>query len=672
MKRRRYRYVFGAALAAIVAASLRFGVLPFDADPTDSASRPSAAGELSTTHSVGAPSDGAAVASESRGVATTPFDARGDDSDSFVRVTGSVVGLSFEPVAGAAVRLEIGADGEPPSATTTDAFGRFVLTARAGGPCRVAASAVGRSTAMRRSTLLAGVNFDAGEFLLAPAVPFSGSVVRTDGTPVDDARIGVSAASVGPAGAEFFCTTTSDAAGRFALPDAPPGPLMIVVGADRFSTQTFAHANDGRPAVVTLRRDGFVRGRVYDAATREPVADARVRVTTQGGDGVEVRSGPDGRYEAPWRRRDDDAPTESGSDEDAPLAVTAWTADAALSSDAGNVWSSGPLQGVPHALRGVPPAGGDLQLDLPLEGRGPAYGFVVDAFGARLAGKVVEVHLGGEIVAETTSGTDGSFRFARLPAARMLRLVVRADVLDARDGRWLDTKAPDPIPPLTLVDPGRTPVVAQAAGTVVRTRGRLTTDDGGAVAFRRLRFPCGARTMTDADGAFVVETESALDASAAPLFDDDDADCERTCDAPLAVWGDGHRGINGPLGPEPYAVDPSATAFEGEGLERVLIVRARRMYAVSVRFDGAPRGAAMKHSVDVFAADTGVEHPDAIAALAGDGMVVFRLRPGRWRFVGRRRVEDLGTDETAGAGSPSFDVAVEVPRDREVRVRARD
>lgn len=233
----------------------------------------------------------------------------------------------------------------------------------------------------------------------------TGRVQRADGSPVALARVwlvggGGVVRSVREAGR--LLETVSAADGSFVLDDAPPTVPMQArasLGTAEATPSVAFRVQDGvPPLVLVLAPTGTVRGRVVDLATREPVADAVVRLAPvgepSGRTARDTRTGADGRYEV------------------AGLLPGGWKATPDKRRDF--------LPGAPVELTLAPDA---LELDreLSLDPGLVVAGFAVDGAGTAVAGARVTL-TGVEdqgtppppVSRNGRTAADGSFRFAAL------------------------------------------------------------------------------------------------------------------------------------------------------------------------------------------------------------------------------------------------------------------
>ncbi|MBM4060269.1 MAG: hypothetical protein FJ265_04100 [Planctomycetes bacterium] len=100
----------------------------------------------------------------------------------------------------------------------------------------------------------------------------------------------------------FLCTARSDAAGIFDLPCALPLGSVLTFSLAGHYRERIAPVATGTPLEVTLRRSGWIQGRVLDAEGRS-IADAQVIVDQElPDDRTPLRTGPDGSFRT-WLTR---------------------------------------------------------------------------------------------------------------------------------------------------------------------------------------------------------------------------------------------------------------------------------------------------------------------------------------------------------------------------------
>jgi hypothetical protein len=124
------------------------------------------------------------------------------------------------------------------------------------GPCEVIVEAPGFAPSKVTVDVLPGETVTAGPFAFEPGIALAGRVVDGGGAPVAGAVV-VPYENERRAG-------TSDAAGRFVLPDLSPGPVDLQVKAAGFPETILMPSvlPDGPPLEIVLRPGGIVRGTV--------------------------------------------------------------------------------------------------------------------------------------------------------------------------------------------------------------------------------------------------------------------------------------------------------------------------------------------------------------------------------------------------------------------------
>lgn len=204
---------------------------------------------------------------------------------------------SGEPVEGAEVTVTDG-DGEPAGAAETGGFGGYAVRDLEPGAYTVVVEADGYEDASRDTTVEVGETTAEDVALEPTSGAVAGSVAEADsGDPVEGAEVAVTGEDGETAGSD-----QTDAEGGYAVADLQPATYTVTVEADGYESQSRETTVEGGE---TTEEDfaldgevGAVAGTVADAESGEPVADAGVTVT---GDGGEIaggdRTGAEGGYE---------------------------------------------------------------------------------------------------------------------------------------------------------------------------------------------------------------------------------------------------------------------------------------------------------------------------------------------------------------------------------------
>jgi uncharacterized GH25 family protein len=384
-----------------------------------------------------------------------------------LELSGRVVDDRGRPVPGAAVRL-LGVLSEAalfPIADrfTTDAGGAFTFVAPEGAllEARKDGFRPGRAEVDWTVIVNRGVRLELSPMdrALPPGGPVAGRVVARGGAPVAGALVTASRMRFG-GGGPASAQTLSGSDGAFALPDLELGRYEITARADGYAPGSVGRVSPGtKDVVVELGPGGRLRGCVRDASSGRPVAPFTVLVFE--------REGPLGR---------DLARSRSVIDPSGCYAL------ADLAPGPAAVVVSAPGYGPSREVQVEIPADGEVVADAALAQGGRVTGRVVaDEDGAPIAGAriTVEGALDGAsstfpALAEATSGEDGRFEVAGLPARSSL--FVAAAGRHARILGGLDVPPGGAAGPFELrlrpVAPGEEPQVDLAGiGVVLSARG---------------------------------------------------------------------------------------------------------------------------------------------------------------------------------------------------------
>ncbi|MEM6792640.1 MAG: carboxypeptidase regulatory-like domain-containing protein [Acidobacteriota bacterium] len=221
---------------------------------------------------------------------------------------GRVLNEAEEPIAGATVSLSPHLEGggvssllrqraaryaEVGNEVTTDAEGAYRIENLNPGAFRLNASAKGFAPATVAGLEIARGEeargpVDLGAVILVPGALFQGLVVDSRGSPVSGAGVSASENSLGSITRIFQGSrleTTTDAAGHFELQDlAKNASLSIELEKEGWvrARHRVQLPTDGLQR-FEMERGGYLVGRVIDAADREPIGQAGVRVRIGGG-----------------------------------------------------------------------------------------------------------------------------------------------------------------------------------------------------------------------------------------------------------------------------------------------------------------------------------------------------------------------------------------------------
>ena len=201
-----------------------------------------------------------------------------------VSLSGRVVDAEGRPVADAEILRPSGID-----SARTDAEGRFTLEGVAESGNDLTVRKAGYAT-VKVPGLRGGV---AAAVVLRAGLPLRGVVLATDGkTPVESAVVRVESKDA----AAF---AEADAEGRFTVRELAAGRVLVAAdGGERGIREITGIAIPQPPATlltVVLQPAPVLRGRVVDAATRNPIARAGVYAIS-GRRHLWTRSGPDGSF----------------------------------------------------------------------------------------------------------------------------------------------------------------------------------------------------------------------------------------------------------------------------------------------------------------------------------------------------------------------------------------
>ena len=194
---------------------------------------------------------------------------------------------------------------------TADGEGAFVMGGLKPGPYQVRATAVGYATAMAK----AEAGGEALELVMAAGGQIAGTVVDTQGQPVEEARIQARSTDTQSFDPDrFFSGSADEGGGRFVLRDVLAGTYDLEAQATGYGTASVSNVRvtAGRTTsagTITLGRGGVVRGTVVDGegqgipgASVYADRDTNTRTSnyfsqTDSSGAFEIRGVPTGRFE---------------------------------------------------------------------------------------------------------------------------------------------------------------------------------------------------------------------------------------------------------------------------------------------------------------------------------------------------------------------------------------
>ena len=226
-------------------------------------------------------------------------------------IRGRVADREGAGIAGASVRALGLAGARGRAEATADADGAFVAGGLKPGPYEVRATAPGYATALAKTE----AGGEALEMVMEAGGQIAGTVVDTQGRPVEDARL-QARSTEGPSfdPNRFFFGMADEGEGRFVLRDVAAGTYDLEAQATGHGTASVSNVRVavGRTTsagTITLGRGGVVRGTVVDAeAEGIPGAsvyadrDTNTRTSdyssqTDSTGAFEIRGVPTGRFE---------------------------------------------------------------------------------------------------------------------------------------------------------------------------------------------------------------------------------------------------------------------------------------------------------------------------------------------------------------------------------------
>lgn len=196
-------------------------------------------------------------------------------------IYGRVIGLSEQELAGATVTAR---GGRTSSSAAVDPSGNFRIEGAPTGTVQVSASTMSRGFMERRSSGTQTVEVTAGSAQQIDLEFRSDTVVRgritRNGIPLGGATV-----MFQPRGSSRASASTSaDEAGNYSASGLEEGEYMVLVAdSQRWNPyQTTYHVRSGTSTFDIDYKVASVRGRVVDAGTNEPIADAMVNFRPSG------------------------------------------------------------------------------------------------------------------------------------------------------------------------------------------------------------------------------------------------------------------------------------------------------------------------------------------------------------------------------------------------------
>ncbi len=312
------------------------------------------------------------------------------------------------------------------------------------------------------------------ELPLRRGAEISGVIRLTDGSPMPHAPLLALNAQQ-----DWFATAEADDQGRYRIPHAPPGELMVMVLPGGPIGQSAGIAIEaGRPVTVDIvvREFPVIQGRVVDADSGDPVAGAFARASI-GGD-VFVETDADGRFTL-----------EHVYSEEITIIAPGYAGQAVLID--------------PHRTE-------ELQLELKLNRGVTARGLVVDEQGDTVAGArvfaVVDVEAAGRYLRGPLTDALGQFEWSWLEPNRTGgkivfgvetpgNLPVTGQVLPIAPGQLIDGIV------LTVVPPSR------ARFRLKNERGKLIPGANCVLEPDLLAVPLGVRPYVSTGGSATTESD---------------------------------------------------------------------------------------------------------------------------------------------------------------------
>lgn len=214
-------------------------------------------------------------------------------------VIDQVTGLS---IAGAAVAIQLNANGQFVTNTVTNNEGQFLVAGLPEGMYNVIASADGYGTTYRTVSVLGGQTATVTVGMLPLAGDISGIVLLPDGTQAQGNNIQLALFDANRVRLQNILALPD---GTFRFVNVAPGTYTVqgmIPGIGMGSAQAVVLADQTTFIIIRLSATGSIRGAVRSAATGLPIAGAVVRVQAsqpQAGIAATVQTDGQGRYIVP-------------------------------------------------------------------------------------------------------------------------------------------------------------------------------------------------------------------------------------------------------------------------------------------------------------------------------------------------------------------------------------
>lgn len=222
---------------------------------------------------------------------------RAPGSPAPARLQGRVLATGGAPLGGAIVHV-VGDDGEP-VAVAAGSAGQFVVDGLEAGDLGVSASAPGHLPKVERVTLRAGetrkldFTLDRGGFTLR------GQVMDAQGGPIGGAIVSAAPRHGLMDGGDDGAAALTDADGTYAMTVARGRHRVLATHPEYVGVASGIDITGDATLDFTLIPGGVVEGTVVDLASGDPVADATVIVSHEGGGGwAEARARATARSDA--------------------------------------------------------------------------------------------------------------------------------------------------------------------------------------------------------------------------------------------------------------------------------------------------------------------------------------------------------------------------------------
>ncbi|MGZ5440854.1 MAG: carboxypeptidase regulatory-like domain-containing protein [Thermoanaerobaculia bacterium] len=196
-------------------------------------------------------------------------------------IFGRVIGLSEQELAGATVTAR---GGRTSSSAAVDPSGNFRIEGAPTGTVQVSASTMSRGFMERRSSGTLTLEVTAGSAQQVD-LEFRGDTIVRGRITRNGIPLGGATVMFQPRGASrASASTTADEAGNYSASGLEEGEYMVLVAdTQRWNPyQTTYHVRSGASTFDIDYKVASVRGRVVDAGTNEPIADAMVNFRPSG------------------------------------------------------------------------------------------------------------------------------------------------------------------------------------------------------------------------------------------------------------------------------------------------------------------------------------------------------------------------------------------------------